>query len=63
MVEFTHDHIYDIMSDCAKLRGCYPLTNRTYAQFFEWLMVNKQHELMPLAMEFREHCNNLYSEE
>lgn len=63
MVEYPHDHIYDIMSECAKLRGCYPLMNRIYAQFFEWLMVNKQDALMPFAIEFRKHCNDLYSKE
>ena len=60
MIE-SFDELESILCDCAKLRGCYPLMNRTNAQFFEYLLEYKREQLIPLAKDFLEHCVMLYT--
>ena len=55
------DELDDILTKCLRLRGCYPLMNRTHAQFFEYLLTHKREQLIPLSKDFLEHCVVLYN--
>ena len=55
------DELDDILTKCSQLRGCYPLMNRTHAQFFEYLLEHKREQLIPLAKDFLKHCTVLYN--
>ena len=55
------DELDDILTKCSQLRGCYPLMNRTHAQFFEYLLQHKCEQLIPLAKDFLKHCMVLYN--
>lgn len=55
------DELDDILTKCLRLRGCYPLMNRTHAQFFDYLLTHKREQLIPLAKDFLERCVMLYT--
>lgn len=50
-----------ILTDCAKMRGCWPCVNRSESEFVEWLIDNQCEKLIYLALQFKKHCVEKYS--
>lgn len=59
--EYAHmNTLLDTLKECSKIRGCYPLANRSQAEFIEWLVLHKSNDLLPLLDEFKQYCEHKY---
>ena len=51
--------LQDILEECKRLRGCYPVVNHINQDFLLWMLRYKRNDLIPLALEFKKHCEDL----
>lgn len=50
-----------ILSECAKMRGCYPCLNRSVDQFGNFILSHMNDEDLEIwSLKFKEYCQDIY---